>query len=76
MQFAVPTIWRKPSNHATDCYFGTLPPVSGGIMKKKKWKTSNANIPSAVRPVPHGEGISVPEPPTKLTINSDDEGEG
>jgi len=34
------------------------------------------NIPSALRPVPHGEGISVPKPPKESTIDSDDEGEG
>jgi len=34
------------------------------------------NIPSALSPVPHGEGISVPEPPKEFTIDSDDEEEG
>jgi len=34
------------------------------------------NIPSALRPVPQGEGISVPEPPKEFTIDSDDEEEG
>jgi hypothetical protein len=48
-----------------------VPPVSGGITKKKKWKIVYPNIPSALRPVPHGEGISVPEPPKKFTIDSD-----
>jgi len=34
------------------------------------------NIPSALLPVPQGEGISVPEPPKEFTIDSDeDEGE-
>jgi hypothetical protein len=52
------------------------PPVSGAITKKKKWAVVYPNIPSAVRPVPHGEGISVPEPPKEFTIDSDDEDEG
>ena len=34
------------------------------------------NIPSALRPVPHGEGISVPEPPKQFDIDSDEEDEG
>jgi len=66
MPFAVPMVWREPSNHATDCYFCMVPPVSGGITKKKKWTIVYPNIPSALRPVPHGEGISVPEPPKDL----------
>ena len=33
------------------------------------------NIPPALRPVPHGEGISVPELPKEFTIDSDDEDE-
>jgi hypothetical protein len=53
-----------------------VPPVSGGITKKKKWTTVYPNIPSALRPAPHGEGISLPEPPKEFTINSDNEDEG
>jgi hypothetical protein len=34
------------------------------------------NIPSALHPVPCGEGISVPEPPKEFIIDSDDEDEG
>ena len=44
-------------------------------MNKKKWTTVYPNIPSALRPVPHGGGISVPEPPKQFSIDSDDEGE-
>jgi len=76
MPFAVPMVWGEPSNHATDCYFGMAPLVSGGITKKKKWTIVYQNIPSALRPVPHGEGISVPEPSKEFTIDSDDEDEG
>jgi hypothetical protein len=34
-----------------------------------------SNIPSALRLGPHGEGISIPEPPKEFTIDSDDEDE-
>jgi len=34
------------------------------------------NVPSALCPVPQGEGVSVPEPPKEFTIDSDDEDEG
>jgi hypothetical protein len=53
-----------------------VPPVSGGIMKNKKWTVVYPNIPSALHPVLHSEGISVPEPQKEFTINSDDEDEG
>jgi len=53
-----------------------VPPVCGGITKKKKWTIVYLNIPSALRPVLHCEGISVPEPPKEFTIDSDDEDEG
>jgi len=74
--FAVPMVWREPSNHTTDCYFCMVPPVSGGITKKMKWTIVYPNIPSALRPVPQAEGIPVPEPPKEFTIDSDDEDEG
>jgi hypothetical protein len=53
-----------------------VPSVSGGITKKKKWTIVYPNIPSALRPVPHVEGISISEPQKEFTINSDDENEG
>jgi len=53
-----------------------VPPVYGGVTKKKKWTTVYPNIPSALHPVLHGEGISVPEPPKEFTIDSDEEDEG
>jgi hypothetical protein len=52
------------------------PSVSGGVTKKNKWTIVYPNIPSALRPVSHGEGISVPEPRKEFTIDSDDEDEG
>ena len=52
-----------------------VPPFSGGITKKKKWTVVYPSIPSALHPVPDGEGISVPEPPKEFTIDSDDEDE-
>jgi hypothetical protein len=53
-----------------------VPPVSGGITKKKKWTVVYLNIPSAVHPFMHGEGISVPKPLKEFTIDSVNEDEG
>jgi hypothetical protein len=76
MPFAISMVWWEPNNHATDCNFCMVPPVSEDITKKNKWTIVYPNIPSALRPVPHGEGISVPEPPKEFTIDSDDEDKG
>ncbi|GBN40776.1 hypothetical protein AVEN_934-1 [Araneus ventricosus] len=65
MPFAVPMIWRKPTNHIGDCYFCMVPPASGGFTKKKK-RTIEF-------PVSHGEGLPIPEPPTDFSISSDEE---
>ena len=72
MPFAVPMIWREPTNHTTDCYFCMIPPVKQGISKKKKWTLTYPDIPSAIRPVPHGDGLPIPEPPESFTIDSDE----
>jgi len=53
-----------------------LPPASGGITKKMNYKIVYPNIPSALRPVLHGEGIFVLESPKEFTTDSDDEDEG
>jgi hypothetical protein len=75
MPFAVPMVWREPSNHVNDCYYCMVPPLSGGITKKRKKTIAYPNIPSALRPVPHGEGLPVPDPPKEFSIDSsDDEG--
>jgi hypothetical protein len=73
--FALLMAWREPNNHATDCYFCKVPPVSGGITKKDKLTVVYPNRRSSLLPVPHGEGISVPEHPKEFTVDSDDEDE-
>jgi len=40
---------------------------------KKESKLVYPNIPSAIRPVPHGDGLPVPEPPDNFAMCSDDE---
>jgi hypothetical protein len=46
-------------------------PLRQGFSKKKKWTLCYPNIPSAMRPVPHGEGLPVPEPPEIVTMESE-----
>jgi hypothetical protein len=73
MPFAVPMVWTEPTNHVSDCYFCMVPPVRKGISKKKKWTLRYPNIPFAMRPVLHGEGLPVPEPPYSYSLESEDE---
>ncbi|GBM16121.1 hypothetical protein AVEN_163143-1 [Araneus ventricosus] len=54
-------VWREPKNHSDDCYFCNCN-VKGFNLKNKK-QISYPNIPSAIRPVPHGPGIPVHSPP-------------
>ncbi|GBM68741.1 hypothetical protein AVEN_263565-1 [Araneus ventricosus] len=66
----VPVIWRDPANHIDDCYFCMVPAASGVFTKKKKRTIEYPNIPSALRPVSHGEVLPIPEPPTDFSISS------
>jgi hypothetical protein len=50
-----------------------VPPLRQGFSKKKKWNLCYPNLPSAVRPVPHGEGRPVPEPPEIVRLESEKE---
>ena len=73
MPSAVPVVWRVPSNHSTDCYFCIVPHIQNGISMKKKANFVYPNIPSAIRPLPHGDELPVPEPPDNFALYSDDE---
>jgi len=49
-----------------------VPPIENGISMKKKSTHVYPNIPSEIRPVPHGDGLPVPEPPDNFAKYSDD----
>ena len=49
------------------------PPIQNSMSMKKKLTLLYLNIPSAIRPVPHGDGIPVPEPPDNFAMYSDEE---
>ena len=73
MPFGVPMVWRVPSNHSTDCYFCMVPPIQNGMSMKTKSTLVYPDIPSAIRPVPHGDGLPVPEPPDDFAMYYDDD---
>jgi len=50
-----------------------VPLIQNGMSMKKKSTLAYPNSPSAIRPVPHGDGLPVPEPPDNFAMYSDDE---
>ncbi|GBM91968.1 hypothetical protein AVEN_141707-1 [Araneus ventricosus] len=60
---------RDPTNQIDVCYFCMVPPASGGFTKKRKRTIECPNIPSALRPVSHGEGLPLPDPLTDFSIS-------
>ena len=50
-------------------------PVASGMNRKKKQRIDYPNIPSAIRPAPHGLDLPVPEPPKEYNLNSEMEEE-
>ena len=52
-----------------------LTPVASGMNRKKKQRIDYTNILSAIRSVPHGEDLPMPEPPKEYNLNSEVEEE-
>jgi hypothetical protein len=50
-----------------------VPPIQKGTTEKKTWTVQYPNIPSAIRPVPQGESLPIPEPPDSFSLDSDEE---
>ena len=73
MPFGVPMIWREPTDHVTNCYFCIVPSIDHGVTKKRTQSIQYPNIPSPLRPVPHGEGLPVPDPPTNIPTEFSDD---
>lgn len=71
MNFAIPMVWREPQNHSSDCYF-CITKIKG-ISSKSKHTIQYPNLPSAMRPVPHGEDMPIPQPPAHVTLDDESE---
>ena len=56
-QFAIPMVWREPTNHHDDCYFCSV--NVKGHSKKTIKNISYPSLHSAIRPVPHSEELPV-----------------
>ena len=61
MPFAVPMIWREPTDHVTDCYF-CLTNIKE-FAKTNKSKIVYPSCQSALKPVSHGTNIPIPKAP-------------
>jgi hypothetical protein len=67
MSFAIPMVWREPTDHVSDCYF-CLTRITG-VRAKSRHTVQYPNLPSAMRPLPRSMGLPVPKPPTNLTLS-------
>lgn len=62
MKFGVPRIWREPTDHLSNCYFCVT-----DLSHHKRCKKTNVfaypDLPSSLRPIPHGEELPIPPSP-------------
>jgi len=73
MAFAVPMVWREPTNHTDNCYFCLTPPIKAGLSMKKRGTVQYPNLPSAIRPIPHSDSLPVPTPPQNYELEVENE---
>ena len=78
MPFAIPRIWREPTNHNDDCHF-CMADISKYKKTKDRKKIVYPSIPSSIAPVNHDLELPIPQPPTTYAISStsseDDDGD-
>ena len=67
MPFAIPMVWREPTDHVSDCYF-CLTSITG-VTAKSKHTVQYPNLPSAMKPVPHSAELPVPKPSTNMKLS-------
>ncbi|XP_076036895.1 uncharacterized protein LOC143022524 [Oratosquilla oratoria] len=64
MKFAVPRIWREPTDHSSNCFFCMVDPS-----KRRGGKNAPAiiypDLLSSIAPVPHCSELPVPTPPMR-----------
>ena len=69
MSFAIPMVWTEGKDHNTDNYFCMI--NLKGINRKNKNHVQYNDVPSAIRPIPHGPDLFVPEPDGNIEYGSD-----
>lgn len=75
MQFATPTIWKKPKRNHEDCFYCSINVF--GFSAKNKNKIAYPVNSSAEMPVLHSDNLPIPESPNPdlNRSSSDDEGD-
>lgn len=68
MGFAVPMIWREPTDHVSDCYFCVT--ETFGYSKQSKSQIKYPAVNSVSKPVPHDDDHPVPIPPNETNESS------
>jgi hypothetical protein len=64
LQFGIPMLWHQLVNLVDNCYFCMC--TLKGFNSKNKKGITYPNFPSAIRLVPHGPDLPVPDPPKRL----------
>lgn len=69
MRFAIPRIWREPTDHSSNCFFCMVDPS-----KRRAGRNAPAiiypNLLSSIAPVPHCPEIPIPIPPQREQLVS------
>ena len=69
MPFAIPRIWREPTNHHDDCYF-CMVDISKYKKTKDREKSVYPSIPTSIVPANHGPELPIPQPPMTQATSS------
>jgi len=57
MLLAIAMVYCEPSSHREDCYFCLI--KIEGLSKTSKYEVQPVSVPSAKKPVPHADGLTV-----------------
>ncbi|XP_076367060.1 uncharacterized protein LOC143255379 [Tachypleus tridentatus] len=71
MKFAIPRIWREPTNYSSSCYFCMVDPSKRRTGKNAS-AIMNLDLPSSIAPVSHCAELPVPTPPERKYPSSEE----
>ena len=68
LNFGIPMVWRQPTNHVTDCYFGAVDVTE--INRKNRGSLKYPDLQSVRRPVAHCDEIPCLSSENFLTLGT------